>query len=528
MLFCLLFVDFWHKIKCGLSVWGTYNLIGNTSYVHINKKIKCFCAYITNVKKIIDLNELICYNICIIKCLEGDIKHMKKFARLMVLALVVAALAAIFAIPSQATAGPVLYVASNGTGDGKTPENPMGNAEGYDPTSTETTAKNAFVRALYNLQSSGGTLVIVGEVVLDTNNYYPTETGKTAAELNVPYNGYSSKDPDYNVRPTITVTSNYGGVDYRTQGAKLVLDHVASPSALLSLKSPGIWKDLNIEYKYDLSHTSYYTDPAKGIYSSYMLMCDLTKHVFDTGITCTSVEVITDENGQKKEVEGTLYPTILAGARQSVRPEGHDTDLTIKSGTWSFVYAAGYGHNTGETKNGTLKGNAKLRIEGGKIGQICGTGSIERPFGNTTGTIDITVTGGEIGDVYLTNGNVYEGPGITMTVTDPAVLTGKIHHSPIEGEILPECTVTVNGQPYVAPTDETTAPESTNTPATKPPTKPTQTTKAPTGTTAPATNNNKTEEGSNLTLIIIIAAAAVVIIGAVVATIVITKKKAKK
>ena len=453
---------------------------------------------------------------------------MKKFARLLVLALVVAALAAIFAIPSQATAGPVLYVASNGTGDGKTPENPMGNAEGYDPTSTETTAKNAFVRALYNLQSTGGTLVIVGEVVLDTNNYYPTETGKTAAELNVPYAaGYASKDPDYNVRPTVTVTSNYGGVDYRTKGAKLVLDHVASPSAVLSLKSPGIWKDLNIEYKYDLSHTSYYTDPAKGIYSSYMLMCDLTKHVFDTGITCTSVEVITDENGQKKEVEGTLYPTILAGARQSVRPEGHDTDLTIKSGTWSFVYAAGYGHNSDKAKDGTLKGNAKLRIEGGKIGQICGTGSIERPFGNTTGTIDITITGGEIGDVWLTNGNEYKGPGITCTVTDPAVLKGVIHHSTIEGEILPECTVTVNGQPYVAPkNDETTAPETdapiinnnnntNNKPATK----------TPTSTTAPATKDDKKEESSNTTLIIIIVVAAVVVIAAAVVTLVIVKKK---
>ncbi len=453
---------------------------------------------------------------------------MKKFARLLVLALVVAALAAIFAIPSQAQAGPVLYVSSTGTGDGKTPENPMGNAEGYDPTSTSSTTKNAFVRALYTLQPTGGTLVIVGPVVLDTNNYYPTETGKTAAELNVPYNGYSSSDPDYNVRPTITITSNFGGVDYRTQGAKLVLDHVASPSAVLSLKSPGIWKDLNIEYKYDLTHTSYYTDPAKGIYSSYMLMCDLTKHVFDTGITCTSVEVVTDENGNKTEVEGTLYPTILAGARQSVRPEGHDTDLTIKSGTWSFVYAAGYGHSSASGKEGTLKGNAKLTIEGGKIGQICGTGSIERPHGNTLGRIDITVTGGEIGDVYLTNGNVYQGPGITMTVTDPAVLKGKIHHSPIEGEILPECSVTVNGQPYVAPVEEeTTAPDTK--PATAPASKPTSnTTKTPTTTKAPTTTDDKKEEGSNLTLIIIIVAAAVVVIAAVVVTIVVVKKKAKK
>jgi len=57
---------------------------------------------------------------------------MKKFARLMVLALVVAALAAIFAIPSSAQTGPVIYIADAGTGDGKTPDAPLGTAADYD------------------------------------------------------------------------------------------------------------------------------------------------------------------------------------------------------------------------------------------------------------------------------------------------------------------------------------------------------------------------------------------------------------
>ena len=57
---------------------------------------------------------------------------MKKTAKFLVLALVVAALAAIFAIPSQAQAGPVLYISNAGTGDGKTPDAPLGTAADYD------------------------------------------------------------------------------------------------------------------------------------------------------------------------------------------------------------------------------------------------------------------------------------------------------------------------------------------------------------------------------------------------------------
>ncbi|MBR6682408.1 MAG: hypothetical protein IKL40_05445 [Clostridia bacterium] len=454
---------------------------------------------------------------------------MKKFAKLMVLALVVAALVAIFAIPSSATTGPVLYISNTGTGDGKTPQTPLGHGEGYVPNTGDYYLKNVMLQALYKLQPTGGTIVIVGPVSLDTVSAKAGavgEAGKTAADLDVASNGTSSSDPDYNVRPTITVTSNYGGVDYRLPengGAKLILDHAASCVGNLRLKSPGVWRDLNIEYRYDLSWTSYYTNAAQGIYCTYMIQADHTKQVFDTGITCTSVEVKTDESGNKVEVPGTLYPTILGGHRQGTR-DGHNTDITVNSGTWRNVIAGGYGHSA--SKPGTVKGNAKVTIGGGKIETLSGSCSLERAYGTITGTVDITVTGGEIGTVYLTNGETYTGPGITLTVSDPAKF-GAIYHSPIEGEILPECTVTVNGQPYVAPTDETTAPAGTDAPASqsKPVTQKPATTKAPTGTTAPVTTDDKKEEGSNLTLIIIIVVVAVVVIAAAVVVLLLIKKK---
>ncbi|MBR6681607.1 MAG: hypothetical protein IKL40_01325, partial [Clostridia bacterium] len=177
---------------------------------------------------------------------------MKKCTKFLVLALAVIALTAVFSIPSSAEAkGPVLYVSSNGTGDGLTPENPMGNGEGYDRTNGKTANKNVLVRALYEFTLTGGTIVLVEPVVIDTNDSYPTETDKTPAELNVPDIRGSVAARDYGELPVITVTSNYGGVDYRKPengGAKLVLDHTLSPSSNLRLVNSGIWKDLIIEY----------------------------------------------------------------------------------------------------------------------------------------------------------------------------------------------------------------------------------------------------------------------------------------
>ncbi len=445
---------------------------------------------------------------------------MKKFAKLLVLALVVAALAAIFAIPSSAAEGPVVYVATDGKGDGKTPDAPLGNAEGYAPDNKEKFKDNAFMRALNDIREVGGTIVIVGTTVIDNSDARTATPNATPSEFQC-----TTPSVARDKRPTITITSVYGGVDYRKAengGAKLVFDHSVCPVSNIRMKHPAVWKDLNIEYKYDKSYTSSYNKD--GIMSPFYILCDYQVAVFDTGIECTSVEVITDENGQKKEVAGEYYPGIVGGSRTS--DQDLDTNVTIKSGRWSFAIAGSHGHST--TYHATVGGNANLTIEGGKIDQVWGTGAPHKAYANVKGNVNINVNGGEVGDFVLTNGEVYTGPGINVAIKDPAKITGVVYHSPIEGEILPEVTVTVNGQPYVAPTpEETTAPESSNdTPAGTTPstTKAPATTKAPTSTTAPATDD-KTEEGSNLTLIIIIIVAAVVVIAAVVVTLIIVKKK---
>ncbi len=395
--------------------------------------------------------------------------------------------------------GNVLYVSSDGTGDGSSPDSPLGNDSDYDHTYSDgnwnDVSGNAFIKALNQLQGTGGTIVLVGETSLDVNRYVTATAGKRAYSvltssmtLDVGGSLEASKDPNglytsasLNKRPTITITSVHNGVDYRKAengGAKLVLDHSKAPSMNLQMRNPSIWKDLNIEYRYNPDFVSSWNGTQNGIIAPSMIQCDYMKTVFDTGIVCTSYNT-------KTQSEGDIYPGIVAGVMYETR--SGDTNLTVKSGTWNFISAAGYGQDSDES--GTVFGNAVLDIQGGIIGEIYGTGSIYRQYGTVTGTVDITVSGGQIGNVYLTNNHAtntyqlslatkdsdgnylfndtnedgvkdsdesyiketvtnpvqYAGSGITFTATSDAVITGTIKETPA-GEDLTNVTVTNNAK----------------------------------------------------------------------------------
>jgi len=451
--------------------------------------------------------------------MKGE-KTMKKFAKLMVLALVVAALAAIFAIPSSATPGPVVYVASNGTGDGTTPQSPLGNSEGYEADNSSKYLGMAVLKACDKIKETGGTIVFVGPTYFDNSvsntgidNPSPDDTSYSTGKL----------PSDKTQRPTITFTSVYGGVDYRKAengGAVFVLDQATCPAANFRLKNNTVWKDLKLEYRYNPDKTNYYNDAIQGIVYPFALVAEGHKIVIDTGVECASFNT-------KTNAAGDVYPAILGGCRYNSITG--NTDVTVKSGTWTAIFAAGHSHSARDIHRADVKGDVSLKIENAKVGTIYGTGATSRAFGTVTGAVNIEVSNSEIGNAWLTNGEVYTGPGITMTVTN-STITGALYHSPIDGEILPEVSITVDGQPYKLPVSEetTTAPAGTDAPATQGGNKVTQkpaTTKKPTGTTVPATTDDKKEEGSNLTLIIIIVVVAVVVIAAAVVVLLLIKKK---
>ncbi len=442
---------------------------------------------------------------------------MKKFAKILVLALVVAAIAAIFAIPSSATPGPVVYVASNGTGDGSTPQSPLGNSEGYAPDDSSKYLGMAVLKACDKIKETGGTIVFVGPTYFDNSVSNTGVDNPSPDDTSYPTGGLPS---DKTQRPTITFTSVYGGVDYRKTengGAIFVLDQATCPAANFRLKNNTVWKDVNLEYRYNPDKMNYYNDDVQGIVYPFALVAEGHKIVIDTGVECTSFNT-------KTNAAGDVYPAILGGCRYNSITG--NTDITVKSGTWTAIFAAGHSHSARDIHRADVKGDVSLKVENAKVGTIYGTGATSRAFGTVTGSVNIEVSNSEIGDAYLTNGEVYTGPGITMTVTN-STIKGVLYHSPIDGEILPEVSITVDGQPYIVPTDtpdETTAP-ATDTPVTPPVTKE-PVTKAPGVTTAPPTGtDDKKEESNNTTLIIIIVVVAVVVIAAAVVVLLLIKKK---
>ena len=236
------------------------------------------------------------------------------------------------------------------------------------------------------------------------------------------------------------------------------------------------------------------------ISAPFMFEGNCEKHVFDTGIACTSVKVVTNENGEKTETEGDVFPMIL-GAHRQTEKKGN-TEIIIRSGTWSYVSAAGYGHKEIYGQTASVKGDVKLTVEGGKIGTIYGTGSVERPYGTVDGRVDISISNAEVGDIYLTNGKEYNGAGITLTVNSTVINKENIHHSP-NGDILSNVTVTVDGESYTPvpknDKNETTPPETEDTVSAN------EVTATPTEKNDTQSTDDKENKSINITLIIVVA-----------------------
>ena len=283
---------------------------------------------------------------------------MRRFVKILIPALLLIAIVVSCAIMFASAADDnVIYVAAEAKGDGtgSDPDNAMGHGT-YTGKITDTTSsakekefsnapyqevvdyiyslnygtvtdtaakadrlytKNALYKAFNALAGKGGTIVVMEELGLEVMTKL---TVNSASDNDFPA---SSK--------TVTLTSNYGGVDYRTTGAKFVLNASKWNNILLDIGCPLVMKDLNIEHRYTTKYTQSNWEKPVCIYARGY---DLT---VDTGVNVTSVAY----DGSMNATPGTLYPNILAGRRyQNV---AKDTVITIKSGTWGGVFAAGHG-----------------------------------------------------------------------------------------------------------------------------------------------------------------------------------------
>lgn len=389
---------------------------------------------------------------------------MKKAFRLLMFALAAVLLfAAYTSLTASAAANNVVYISADGTGDGSSPDSPIGNAPNYKPGNKMETY-NAFYIGLDKLKNTGGTLVIVGEVTLDSVEARFTEKTKTN------FAPSEFRCPTFKKDVSLKVTGVYNGVDYRTKGAKLVLDYETCCTTVFAFGCNTTLEKLNIEYKYHEEYKNAWNTP-------FMICGGGYNFIVGDEINVTSLNA-------KTNAPGDQYPMLMGGHRY--RNIKNSVNLTVKSGTWSTVIAGSYGIKN--TSYGNIDGSVTLSVSGGKIDTIIGTGSMTQPSGTVTGNVNIIISNGEIGEVFLTHPFEYIGSKIDVSIAQNAKV-GALHYAPENymgdlGALVSKVTVKntsslkievpkvpvapATSKPAETQTPESAAPETTA-PATMPP-----------------------------------------------------------
>ena len=369
---------------------------------------------------------------------------MKKFFRLLIPFIIIVLTALLLtSISASAASQNVIYISSDGTGDGSSPNSPLGNASGYKP-GNKMDVKNAFYLGLDKLKTTGGTLVIVGPVIIDTTETrVPSKKGESFAPCEF-------RTPDFKDGVSLTVTSVYNGKDYRANGAKLVLDYDTCNTTCFFFDCSTNIENLNIEYKYDEEYPNSWNTP-------FMLGGDGNRFTINKGVNVTSFNTKTGKQGSE-------YPILVGGHRY--KNLKNSTNITVKSGTWDSVIAGCYGITSADY--GTVSGDANLTIEGGKIGTVVGTGGLTQPTRTVLGKVNITVIGGEIDRLYASHAVEYKGPHITLIFKKNAKI-GEFFYAPSDyrgfvedlikkTSIKNETSLVITAPEY---NEETTPPETT-------------------------------------------------------------------
>lgn len=295
----------------------------------------------------------------------------------------------------------VVYISDNGTGNGSSPENALGNAAGYENMTTTSFKSSALYRAVELLSGTGGTIVVCGKVTILSGHYYGQSTLSDFTIPGVPVDGQ-----------TVKLTSVYGGVDYREQGAAIVFKRTHKMVPLLELKIDTEWDNIDLVFDYEYQVTKY-----------NIIACGNRKTVIGEGVR---TRVIYDgDEVEASEATSGLFPTICGGYRYSVDPG--NTDLTVLGGSWNNVAAGPCGVDM--PNFGMLDGNTRLTVGGKAViyGDVLG-GSNDA-YGYVTGRIDIDIVGGKIfGDIILCgNGGTCGGKSEAyLTVTGKPKMMGKV------------------------------------------------------------------------------------------------------
>lgn len=312
--------------------------------------------------------------------------------------------------------GSVLYIADGGSGDGLTAASPLATLEA----------------AYTGMLTDGGTIVVCGNLTM----------AKYVARAHT---------------DAITITSVYGGVDYRESGAKLYYP----ASTTLVLGGETVFRDITLDFV------------ANGLISAAY-----NPVVFDTGITV---------NYDKENDEAGLY--LVGGYNTGVIPKDPDytksSSITVRSGVIGRVFGVsryvGNVHQSG-TANITLEGDARVRyLFSGATGNSA-TSQNARIKIKDNAIVETLYLGGVQNDNYMlgetlvditeiTGGDIYEFDGVslyamakgtdTLHYNPKTVPDGVLHLASLAwvDNILSVCDVAgahTFGAPFASPFDEST------------------------------------------------------------------------
>lgn len=483
---------------------------------------------------------------------------MKKFLKLLTVALAVALVASLAVLSTSAaesarrvdpttlqpTSERVIFIKDApeggtlaGDGSGFDADNPYLPAEHeqYDPNAQypQNHLKTAFYQATEALGDDGGTIVICGPVHLGLNESYGS--------------GDSTKDVftyKWGTKKVIKFTSVYNGVDYReTAGAKIVL----STPAEIGVMGSSIWENITIETEGTERVMSFASCPT------------LIGEGFETY----------PRDEAYKDVAANYLS--LSGGHRYARGDAQIPTLTVQSGTYNKVVAGLWGVVTnkgmddatsyltleGTTtvlgtvfgtvgKNSTYSGHVNITINGGKY--ACDIyGCANTGFLNEDATVDLVINGGDFSEAWSVCATA---PGVKNNVPVSALLdlssysgdkTALAQVYAVNADFnevrLPEGVteaelidlVTKETEPPVT-VPETTAPQTEKAPASdKPETDKPESDKPEATEKTPGDTVENDGEGIDLMLVLIIViVVAVVIIGGLGAAIVVILLKKKK
>ena len=295
----------------------------------------------------------------------------------------------------------VVYIADNGTGNGSSPDQALGNAAGYTPMTTTSFKNSALYRAVEFLSETGGTIVVCDKVTIYSGHYYGNST---LSDFTIP--GVPVDDV------TIKLTSVYQGVDYRDKGASITFERTVNMVPQLELKIHTEWDNI------DLVFNNQYQAARQTV-----IACGNKKTVFGPNV---GIKVFYDgEEIEPSTASSSIFPILCGGYRYSVDPG--NTNLTVLGGAWQAVVAGPCGVDS--QYHGILDGSTSLTVGENAVVLTDVLGGSFDTHGSVSGDIDIRISGGTVhGDIILAgNGGVVgEASTATLTVTGGPHLFGTV------------------------------------------------------------------------------------------------------